>query len=173
MVHPLQKTKFIIIYLPNLGFFIILTAAVFATQTSSLSWLLLNQPLNSPLRIFELSMGQFLTVFACIFIVWGVTSLGLNRAEGKELTKPKENSPPITKGAYAVCRHPITFGFILIIVGFALTFDFIPLFLTAASYPLLLFALLRYEEKELENRFGQAYLEYKKSTPIFPTSIKK
>jgi protein-S-isoprenylcysteine O-methyltransferase Ste14 len=159
--------------MPNLSFFIILTAAIFFTQASSLPWLILNEPLNSPLRILELSIGQFLTVFACTFIIWGVTSLGLNRAEGNELIKTKESKQPITQGAYALCRHPITFGFIIVIFGFALTFDFLPILLTAVTYPFLLFALIKYEEKELQTRFGQAYLEYKKSIPIFPKSFKK
>jgi methanethiol S-methyltransferase len=173
MVSPRRKDRFIIIYLPNLFFFIVLIGTVLFTYLASWPWFLLGASLHLPLRVFELSIGQFLTVLACTFIVWGVISLGLNRAEGKELTKPEVSSQPVTKGAYDYCRHPITFGFIIVIFGFALTYDFVPLMLTAVCYPFLLFGLLRYEEKELVARFGQVYLEYKKSTPVFPVPFKK
>jgi len=129
--------------------------------------------LYAPLRILELSIGQFLNIVACTFIVWGVVSLGLERAEGKELTKPSESTELVTRGAYAFCRHPITFGFIIVTAGFAFTFDFVPLFLTAVIYPFFLYALLWYEEKELETRFGQAYIKYRESTPIFPVPFRK
>jgi protein-S-isoprenylcysteine O-methyltransferase Ste14 len=94
--------------------------------------------------------------------------LSLERAKGKELLHPSCNMELVVLEAYALCRHPITFGFIIVIVGFALTFDFVPLLLTAVSYPFFLYALLWYEEREHEMRFGEAYIKYKESTPMFP-----
>jgi len=163
-----RKDRFIIIYLPNLTFFILLIGMILFTHMAFLPWFLLDVSLHSPLRVLELFVGQCLNILGCIFIVWGVVSLGLDRAEGKELTKPPESTKLVTKGAYAFCRHPITFGFILGTAGFAFTFDFVPLFLTAAVYPIFLYVLLKYEEKELEARFGQAYIKYKESIPMFP-----
>jgi protein-S-isoprenylcysteine O-methyltransferase Ste14 len=60
-------------------------------------------------------------------------------------------------GPYKYCRNPMTLGTIIVI--FAL---------------MLLVYLKLIEEKELEMRFGQEYLEYKKNTPfILPISIVK
>jgi len=173
MISSHKKDKFIIIYLPNLLFFIILIIMVLFTHLSSLPWFLLDESWHSPLRILELSIGQCLNIFACAFIVWGVISLGLDRAEGKELMKPSESTELVTRGAYAFCRHPITFGFIIVTAGFAFTFDFVPLFLTAAIYPIFLFVILKYEEKELEARFDQAYIKYKEAMPMFPVPFRK
>jgi len=173
MISSRRKDRFIIIYLPNLLFFVVLICMIFFTHLVSWPWFLLDESLHSPLRILELSIGQCLNIFACTFIVWGVVSLGLDRAEGKELAKPPESTELVTKGAYAFCRHPITFGFIIGTAGFAFTFDFVPLFLTAAIYPFSLYVILKYEEKELEARFGQAYIKYKESTPIFPVPVRK
>lgn len=173
MISSRRKDRFIIIYLPNLLFFVVLIVMILFIYMSSLSWFLLDEYLHSPLRILELSIGQCLNIFACTCIVWGVISLGLDRAEGKELTKPPESTELVTRGAYAFCRHPITFGFIIVTAGFAFTFDFVPLFLTAAIYPIFLYVLLKYEEKELEARFGQAYIKYKEFTPMFPVPFRK
>ena len=81
------------------------------------------------LWLVELLLGQVLAVFAMIFIVWGVISLGLDRVEGKEIGYTSSTSTLVTTGAYAYCRHPITLGFALATSGFALTFDFVPLLL--------------------------------------------
>ena len=78
--------------------------------------------------------------------------------------KPLEDSTAlITTGVFHVTRHPMYLGFVLILLGIAA--------LMGSSTPylaVLLFALfmdlvfIRFEERKMEKKFGEAWLEYKK-----------
>jgi protein-S-isoprenylcysteine O-methyltransferase Ste14 len=73
----------------------------------------------------------------------------------------------VTTGPYAVVRHPQYDGFILSMFGFLLQW---PTILTLAMFPVLCFMYWRLavsEEKDAIAEFGEAYLEYKRSTPAF------
>ena len=114
----------------------------------------------------ELFGGMILLILAVMFIVWGVISLGLQRAQGSELGSSKRGSSLITTGAYAFCRHPQTLGFIFATPAFALIFDFVPLLIVALLYTPLLLALLGYEEVDLLRRFGDSYGVYRETVPF-------
>jgi protein-S-isoprenylcysteine O-methyltransferase Ste14 len=73
-------------------------------------------------------------------------------------------------------RNPMHLGWTIVLIGLALLMQsftllviFIPLFI------LVHILYLKFiEEKELEKKFGQAYLDYKKSVPMFvPRLIRK
>jgi len=119
-----------------------------------------------PWRLIELTIGYILTVLGTIFLTWGTLSIGISRAEGGEIDKSSEKSSLITKGAYALCRHPITLGFIFAIPGIALIFDSTTLILATIIYIPKMFLLLIYEERELLRRFGKDYEEYRTSVPF-------
>ena len=81
------------------------------------------------------------------------------------------NPPPtmVTNGLYAIVRNPMHLGWTILLIGaavftqsFTLLVIFIPLFVLAH-----ILYLKFVEEKELEKKFGQAYLDYKKRVPMF------
>ena len=73
----------------------------------------------------------------------------------------------LTEGPFRHCRNPMTLGAILAYVGIAVatrTTAGMALVLTFAAA--LLTYLKRLEEPELAERFGEAYLAYKRATPF-------
>jgi protein-S-isoprenylcysteine O-methyltransferase Ste14 len=80
------------------------------------------------------------------------------------------NPPPVlvTDGPYAYSRNPMMTAVFLILAGIGILFGSITL--TFIATPVFVFVSLiefKYiEEPELERRFGKAYREYKKKTPI-------
>ncbi len=107
-----------------------------------------------------------LLLIGIIFWAWPVRMFF--RAEGT----PVPFQPPpklITSGPYEFSRNPMLTGLFMILfgIGFAaqsisLVFIYTPLFILLNFLEIKLI-----EEPELEKRFGQPYLEYKKRTPMF------
>ena len=76
-------------------------------------------------------------------------------------------------GPYARMRHPQYAGFVLIMFGFLLQW---PTILTLAMFPVLVFMyvrLARFEEREAQERFGDAYRRYAATTPAFLPHLKQ
>jgi protein-S-isoprenylcysteine O-methyltransferase Ste14 len=70
------------------------------------------------------------------------------------------------KGLYAISRHPQYIGFILLIIGWFFGW---PTILTLFFSPILIYKYIKAaqaEEKELTERFGAAYQEYRRETPF-------
>jgi protein-S-isoprenylcysteine O-methyltransferase Ste14 len=68
----------------------------------------------------------------------------------------------ITTGAFRVSRHPMYLGFVLILLGIALFMGSLtPCVLVLAFAFFVDFVFIRFEERKLEETFGQAWLEYK------------
>lgn len=78
-------------------------------------------------------------------------------------------------GPFKYCRNPMTLGTIFAYSGVAILVGSYTALLAVFIFALMLLAYLKLiEEKELEMRFGEEYLEYKKNTPfILPTGILK
>ncbi len=87
------------------------------------------------------------------------------------------NPPPklVTSGPYAYTRNPMLTGIFLLLFGLAVFFRSISLALLFT--PLFIFInaweVKAIEEPDLERRFGEAYVEYRKQTPMFFPSLKK
>jgi len=74
-------------------------------------------------------------------------------------------------GPYAHIRHPQYLGFILIMTGFLLQWPTLP---TLIMYPILVYVYLRLarrEEREVLDRFGEAYARYMQRVPAFIPSL--
>jgi len=74
---------------------------------------------------------------------------------------------PVTNGLYAVVRHPQYLG--LMVSGLGL-FLFWPRFFILVMYVTMIFIyyhLARHEEREMEGRYGEKYLAYKRKTGMF------
>ncbi|UCD85548.1 MAG: isoprenylcysteine carboxylmethyltransferase family protein, partial [Deltaproteobacteria bacterium] len=76
-------------------------------------------------------------------------------------------------GAFGYIRHPIYLGTILFYAGLVVTT------LSLISFGLLVIMFIfydyiaKYEEKLLENKYGEEYLEYKKTVPRWIPGKKK
>jgi len=82
-------------------------------------------------------------------------------------TKIHKSHGLVTSGIYKYIRHPQYTGIFLIITGWMLRW-LNPL--TMVMYPILLilyYKLARREEKQVQKEYGDAYLKYKESTPMF------
>ena len=79
----------------------------------------------------------------------------------------------VIKKPYSYCRNPLFFGLFILFGGISILIDSISsivMVLIFSSIILLYVKLI--EEKELEKRFGDEYLDYKKNTPfIIPTFL--
>lgn len=73
----------------------------------------------------------------------------------------------ITWGIYKRIRHPQYLGFYFIIIGFFIQW---PTVLTALMLPVLIYMYYRLAKNEdnfLEEKFGDNFMQYKNSTPMF------
>lgn len=76
----------------------------------------------------------------------------------------------LVRSVFQQSRNPMTFGTICMYLGLALLVGSISaVILVIIFFAFLLVYIKRIEERELELRFGNAYLSYKKKTPfLFP-----
>jgi protein-S-isoprenylcysteine O-methyltransferase Ste14 len=123
----------------------------------------LNLSISLPVK---LPLGILLLLIGIPMVVWTITQF--LRTKG---TPIPFNPPPtmVTNGLYNIIRNPMHLGWTLVLFGvavlmqsFTLLVIFIPLFVLAHILYLKLI-----EEKELEKKFGQAYIDYKKHVPMF------
>ena len=120
-----------------------------------------------PLAIGRVSriVGGLLTVPGFALGLWSVITQ-LTRGRGTPLpVMPTQEL--LTEGPFRYCRNPMTLGTILAYLGIAVaagTMAGTVLVLGLAA--LLLVYLKRLEEGELAERFGEAYLAYRRETPF-------
>jgi methanethiol S-methyltransferase len=73
----------------------------------------------------------------------------------------------VNDGIYRYIRHPQYLGFLLLTLGMNIQYTTV---LTLIMWPLLIvlyYRLARREEKEVEEKFGEEYSQYKQKTPMF------
>jgi len=74
----------------------------------------------------------------------------------------------LQNGPYRYVRNPMILGFFIYLLGWSFLFNQPGAFLAAGMIALLLICEIKFiEEPELEIRFKDAYLAYKKETPFF------
>ena len=71
----------------------------------------------------------------------------------------------ITGGIYKTVRHPLYMSNGLLAMGLAILFDSMYAFLFSVCYFLLFLPIIHYEERDLVQRYGDRYLNYKKEVP--------
>jgi protein-S-isoprenylcysteine O-methyltransferase Ste14 len=81
----------------------------------------------------------------------------------------------IVKGPYTYCRNPMTLGTVIFYLGVAIWLGSIAAVGLGLIYPVGILTYIKLiEEKELQDRFGSEYLEYKQRTPfLLPSFWKK
>ncbi|MGE5229542.1 MAG: methyltransferase family protein [Deltaproteobacteria bacterium] len=127
-----------------------------------------------PLTIGRLDriVGGILAVLGFSLGLWSVISqLGRGRGTPLPVMPTREL---LTEGPFRYCRNPMTLGTILAYLGIAFaarTIAGTALVLSLAAS--LLVYLKRFEEKELGERFGEAYAAYRRDVPFIIPRIPK
>lgn len=78
---------------------------------------------------------------------------------------PGMDTPPehlVTTGPYAYTRNPMYLGHIIFLIGLALTLQSLAAALLAAASMVWFHLRVLRDEKRLRERFGQAYVDYRK-----------
>lgn len=113
----------------------------------------------------SLALGWILIAAGWLFAMWSIYAqftLGRGTPVPLMATQKLVVQPP-----YTCCRNPMTLGAIGMYLGIAILARSIgAAALVLLSTAMLLIYIKRVEEKELEIRFGQEYLEYKRRTPF-------
>ena len=91
---------------------------------------------------------------------------------------PVPFNPPkklITTGLYSQIRNPMLLGWFIMLFGLGILLNSISLILIFTPLFILLniLYLKTIEEKEMEKKFGEEYLKYKKSVPMFVPRLGK
>ncbi|MFX0207215.1 MAG: methyltransferase family protein [Candidatus Hodarchaeota archaeon] len=99
----------------------------------------------------------FLFIVAANYQLLVVGNIGLVAREPFHIP-----STLVTTGPYRYSRNPIYLGVVLILLGFAIAFVSITVFIWAIAVFLFFWRFfVRWEEKKLEEAFGGEYLSYK------------
>ena len=84
-----------------------------------------------------------------------------------ELAPEAEGPGLLTEGIYGKIRHPRYVEFTLGMIGWALFVNYLGLYVITGLSFLLLWVIVLLEERELRERFGQAYVDYSARVPRF------
>jgi protein-S-isoprenylcysteine O-methyltransferase Ste14 len=99
------------------------------------------------------------------FGVW--INLAADKAIHQAQTTVKPFEEPealIVDGVYGVSRNPMYMGFVMILVGVALLLGVWPPLIVLIGFVILIQAVfIRAEEQNLDRKFGQAWLKYKRT----------
>ena len=121
--------------------------------------LLISPPINLFLSVPLLVIGSSLAL-------WTVYNFFRARGSPVPLNPPKEL---VTTGLYSRVRNPMLLGWFILLFGLGILLNSISLLFI--FFPLFILLNVLYvktiEEKEMEKKFGQQYLKYKKSVPMF------
>lgn len=153
-----MRWLFPVIAIPFTIFVLIPLVIVSATQDSS--WKATFAEINE----FNFWAGALFGALGLALSGWTV---GLFARYGEGTAAPWD--PPqhfVVRGPYLYVRNPMVLGAFAILISEALFLNSVPIFiwcllLVGAKY----FYIPRVEEKELEERFGNEYLVYKKNVP--------
>ncbi len=111
-------------------------------------------------------LGGSLITMGLIFLFWSIRA---QRELGKGTPMPlMATQNLVVQKPYLYCRNPIFFGVINLFFGISILFDSISSLVMVSIFTVIILLYTRFiEEKELEIRFGEEYLAYKKETPFF------
>jgi protein-S-isoprenylcysteine O-methyltransferase Ste14 len=90
-----------------------------------------------------------------------------------ELSGETADDVLLREGVYSVVRHPRYLSVIIGISGFAMVVDYLGAYLVVLGTIPALFLVTLLEERELESRFGEDYLEYRSQVPAILPKIWK
>ncbi len=117
------------------------------------------------LGIASLILGGILVAVGMFYAFWSI---------GDQIILAKGTPVPVmatqtllVSGPFKHCRNPMSFGTFCLYLGISIPAQSISSVLIICLFiSLLIIYIKRIEERELESRFGQAYLAYKTATPF-------
>jgi len=129
-------------------------------------------PISLVLGYIRFIIGVFICILALMMFVRSIETFGIDYMTVTYLYFPEESELQNHK-IYSVLRHPTYSGILLICFGGMIIY----LTLYSIAFFLILYGGMYIhihfvEEKELINRFGDSYKEYRKKTPAFFVHIK-
>jgi protein-S-isoprenylcysteine O-methyltransferase Ste14 len=156
------EQRLVALAVEGIFFLVVLPFALIALGASLDQWLrwvpIVYQPIN-------LVLGWFLIVAGWLLGMWSnyvLFTLGRGTPVPLMATQKLIVQPP-----YTYCRNPMALGAIVMYLGVAVLFGSIgAALLVLLGTACLLTYIKRVEEKEMEIRFGQEYVEYKQRTPL-------
>lgn len=109
--------------------------------------------------------GIFLSLGGLALVVWSVQ---VQYEIGRGTPAPAVATQKlVTQGPYASTRNPMTFGALLMYLGIGVWMGSgVVVILTLLVFSGLLTFIYVHETQELTERFGEAYIEYRKQTPF-------
>jgi protein-S-isoprenylcysteine O-methyltransferase Ste14 len=117
-------------------------------------------------------LGGLLLLVGLSFALWSVY-IQFDRGRGTPLPMlPTQEL--LVRGPYRYCRNPMTLGTLLAYLGLAIgagSLSGIGIVLCVAA--LLITYLKRFEERELTERFGEAYRRYRREVPFIIPRLPK
>jgi protein-S-isoprenylcysteine O-methyltransferase Ste14 len=116
-------------------------------------------------RYWEMFAGMTAILLEFWLIVQAKRALGLARLVGK--TGGDDDVEIESGGIYARMRHPRYAGMIGAVVGAGLLSANTTLWIVLAIWTVVVLAAVSLEKRELERRFGAAYLDYCRRVPRF------
>ncbi len=157
------RTRFLAKALPVFVYSIFFPALLFIIPKFVLDpWLQLPQFLTPVARAV---LGGSLITFGLILLLW---SIRVQRVIGQGTPMPlMATQNLVVEKPYSYCRNPLFLGVVNLFFGISILFGSISslVMVLVFSVVILLFTKL-VEEKELEKRFGDEYLAYKRTTPF-------
>ena len=135
----------------------------------------IDQQLDLPSIAFGLStslLGGILILLGLVYALWSIfDQLLLARGTPLPIMATKKL---LISGPFKHCRNPMSFGTLLLYFGISIFIGSISAIGMVLIFLIMLVTYIKkIEERELELRFGEDYLAYKKETPfiiprIFP-----
>jgi protein-S-isoprenylcysteine O-methyltransferase Ste14 len=113
------------------------------------------------------ALGWLMIIVGAVLAIRAVSAFGLDNVTMLYVYYPEEGRI-VDSSIYGVLRHPLYAGALRVVIGLALLNGNGNSLVFLFFLPILLFGWLRLvEEKELIERFGQSYVDYRKRVPAF------
>ncbi|NIS83066.1 MAG: hypothetical protein GTO14_23340 [Anaerolineales bacterium] len=150
-------------------FVVLLPLSIIKTSSAIDAWLGIPRIAG---ELFRYLVGGIVILIGLVFALWSI-AVQLTRGRGTPLPMMATQNL-LTSGPFRYCRNPMTLGAILLYLGIGIVFGSISAMVIVFFLAgLLILYLKRVEERELEARFGDAYLEYRDQTPFLIPRIRR
>lgn len=120
-------------------------------------------------------IGIVLLITGTLLHIWTGKLLGFWGLLGLPEISAKARSRLVTEGAFSVVRHPTYLAHTLMFIGIFLMTEIIAVgIVTLVDFVLVNVIIIPLEDRELLDRFGEEYKDYKKKVPgFFPLPVRK
>ena len=157
------KSRLVATIPPIFVFFLFFPSLLFLIPSLILDkWFALPTFLNFPIRAV---VGSILIGIGVTFLLW---TIKVQREIGKGTPMPlMATRKLIVQAPYSYSRNPLAFGLITLYFGISICIGSVSSLIMVVVFSTIILSYIKFiEEKELERRFGDAYVKYKQTTPF-------